>query len=85
MLPLPVSGLVAVAVLKQAVLIRARASWDMVHVGVAASGQRACQVSGNGGVARPISESRILEVGTHKLSPEACGVAERFEPTQKVG
>jgi hypothetical protein len=54
MLPLQVSGLVAVAVLKQAVLVRAGASWDMVHVGVAASGQRACSVYGKGGVARPV-------------------------------
>jgi hypothetical protein len=54
MLPLPVSGLVAVAVLQQAVLVRAGASWDMVHVGVAASGQRACPISGKGGVARPV-------------------------------
>jgi hypothetical protein len=54
MLPLPVSKLVAVAVLKRAVLVRAGASWDMVHVGVAASGQLACPVSGNGGVARSV-------------------------------
>ncbi len=79
MLPLPVSGLVAVAVLKQAVLVRAGASWDMVHVGVVASGQRACPVSaatfrqGRSSEARP-GQSRILEVGTCTLSPEACGV-----------